>query len=172
MDAVIRIESDDQLDLAPLEIKTGKQYPESDQLQVLVYCLILSEQFNELYAKGALIYLKDATFKCIKIRLLEMINIIVLRNNIVKTWKNYEKGGNKFSQLFMPNVLKEDFSGFSCKTCFKREICQGLYNIYEKKDFASFDEAKKNYFRCLYEIINKDIRTSESVEFRYIDNQT
>ena len=156
MDAVIRIESDDQLDLAPLEIKTGKQYPESDQLQVLVYCLILSEQFNELYAKGALIYLKDATFKCIKIRLLEMINIIVLRNNIVKTWKNYEKGGNKFSQLFMPNVLKEDFSGFSCKTCFKREICQGLYNIYEKKDSASFDEAKKNYFRCLYEIINKE----------------
>ena len=156
MDAVIRIEGDDQLDLAPLEIKTGKQYAENDQLQVLVYCLILSEQFNELYAKGALVYLKDASFKCIKIRLLEMINIIVLRNNIVKTWKKYEKGTDKFSNLVMPGILKEDFSGFSCKSCFKREICQGLYNIYEKKDFSIFDEKMQNYFQMLYEIINKE----------------
>ena len=63
-------------------MKTGKYHNITDQLQVYFYCLILSKEILQICSNGVLIYLKDGNFEVIKIKLLEMINAIVLRNII------------------------------------------------------------------------------------------
>lgn len=153
--------------ISPLEIKTGRHYTEMDQLQVWVYCLLLSEQFIENCSNGLLVYLKDGEFQNIKVKLLEMINIIVLRNNIVQFWKRFENGIPQTNDIesisLIPSLSQDGFQSFDCQKCFKREICEGHYNLYESSEIIG-DEKIKNYFKNLYEIIN--------TEQRYVNSST
>lgn len=157
--------------ISPLEIKTGKHYTEMDQSQVWVYCLLLSEQFLENCSNGLLVYLKDGEFQNIKVKFIEMINIIVLRNNIVQYWKRFENGIPQTIDIesisLIPSLSQDGFKSFDCQKCFKREICEGHYNLYESND-NTIDEIVKKYFKGLYDIINAEQRYVNS----YIDKKS
>ena len=139
--------------LGPLELKTGKYHYITDQLQVYFYCLILSKEILQNCSNGVLIYLRDGSLEVIKIKLLEMINAIVLRNIIANKIKNFENVEYENNNFF-PEI--QNFESNNCKKCFKSSICKAHYYLIENVNNDIFPKEMKYYFQEFYKIINKE----------------
>jgi len=171
-----------QVETTPFELKTGITQNNSDLMQVLIYCLILSEQLSKNSYNGILVYIKRNSEMRIRVKKNEIINVIVVRNNIAKYLKALEQNHTNY-KTYLPDLYNRPSE---CERCFSKDTCYSLYSNYEKvneippkqdkledeqnkqddvtkyvynnvdfKDYV-FDETTRGYFELFYELINQE----------------
>jgi DNA replication ATP-dependent helicase Dna2 len=115
-----------QFEITPLELKTGFSQSNSDIMQVLIYCLILSEQMAKNSYNGVLVYIKKDIQNRIKVNKNDIVNVIVIRNNIAKLMK--QVGNDARNYQILPDLYKK----YDCGKCYQRDICHFHYVNHEK----------------------------------------
>ena len=128
---------------APFEIKTGAQNIAIDQIQVIIYCMLLSIELNQNSKNGILAYFSGhaQTVKLLQVRynINELIPIFLLRNFIIHYSQALEKKYDNIETLVnncVPSLpIGGGFNNIICNKCFRKQVCQSHFFLCETSKY-------------------------------------
>ena len=141
---------------APFEIKTGTQNIAIDQIQVIIYCMLLSIELNQNSKSGILAYFSgnSAKVKLLEItyNLKEIIPIFLLRNFIVHYSQALEKKYDNIESLVnscIPSLpVGGGFNNVVCNKCYRKQICQSHFFLCETMKYSSRNSNMSRNSNC------------------------
>lgn len=89
----------------------------------MIYCLLLCDHLSKNNYSGILIYLKSFNTYKIKLSKRDVIDVMTMRNNLAKNFKNIYTSIDSFNH-FPPMYSNIN----ECKFCFVKDICF-LHNL-------------------------------------------
>ena len=107
---------------------------------MLVYCVILCEQFNRNSYNGILVYIKKYNLLKVKVTKPDLISVVNIRNRLAKLHKKLKEDTSGYKNL--PDLYS---NSFECKTCYVREVCFFHYKNSENRSKEQIEDYIK---RC------------------------
>lgn len=165
--------NENELVLTPLEIKTGTYIRNEDIWQIMIYCLLLSEDQNAYLNTAILLYLKKESIFKHELKSMESLINLNIRNSIASSLYNQERNIDYFSNK-LPQLIDTTYNCQNCfinKTCFVNFLClenttsnselKDKENHLKRKDFSEILELTDNdlikqYYNKYMSLINSE----------------
>ncbi|XP_075223339.1 DNA replication helicase/nuclease 2 [Lycorma delicatula] len=124
IDVTVKVSSEDKTKIMPLELKTGRaSFSSEHRGQVIVYSLMMSELGKEVDS-GLLLYLREGVIKEVKAGAMEKRDLILLRNEFVRSSSERQEIGNINDGLIgIPNLPEPINHLRGCSTCPYLTLC-------------------------------------------------